>query len=169
MSEFDSLSTLADWSEKLADLLDEAAAATKEKDDKGRLALARRCREFVKQSPPLLEGISKLDAIALDAAAKLADSVINDAIDRIKSRTVEFTALKKRIESVTDQAERDAAMVRLEPARAIVDSLTATVRAIEDLELVLTNGSDDDLRKKIATILKSIASAKEVFEEVAKP
>jgi len=169
MSEFDSLETTADWSDKLAEMLDEAGAATKAKDDDERLSIAARLRAFVKSSPPLLPGATKLDGIALDAATKLAESVIDDAIERIKGRTAEFTALKKQIEVVSLQAERSARLVRLEPARAAVASLTGAVHAIEDLNLVLVQGPDDDLKKKIKAILKALESAKDVLEEATKP
>lgn len=169
MSEFNSLSTFTDWSDKLADMLDEAAAATKAKDDRERLSIAARLRAFVKASPPLMDGSAQLDAIALNGAAMLGDSVINDAIERIRGRTAEFMALKKQIDAVTDKAERDAAMVRLEPARAAVDSLTAAVRALQDFDAVLKDGTDDELKGKITTILKSIEGAKAVIEKAAEP
>lgn len=169
MSEFDALETTAEWSDKLAEILDEAAAATKAKDDGERLSIAARLRAFVKKSPPLLDGAARLDAIALEAAAKLAESVMDDAIERIRVRTAEFAALKKQIEAVAVQAERDARLVRLEPARAAVASLTSAVHAVEDLDVVLTEASDEKLKEKIKGILKALESAKVMLAEAARP
>lgn len=168
MSEFDSLVTISDWGEHLAGMLDEASAATRAKDDAKRLSIAKRLREYVKKSPPLLEGTARLDALALEASTRLGDSVIDDAVERIRGRTAEFLALKKQIEAITAVAERDARLIRLEPARAAVDALTGAVRAIEDLDMVLVEGTDDELRKRLTTLLKTLEAAKAQIEKIGK-
>ncbi|MBN8598265.1 MAG: hypothetical protein J0L78_11385 [Planctomycetes bacterium] len=116
-TEFESLVSFADWSNKLDELLRGARAAL-EADDESRLAVAQRLTAFVSHSFPASPEIRKLDDLARDAARALAEDVASDAVERLSGRAAlleilagELAAVRSRASSIAP-AEEIASVAR---------------------------------------------------------
>lgn len=163
MSEWDGLKTFEDWQTKLDALLAEARQASVKNDDEARLELCARLRMFVQKSRPNTPEVLELDHLASEAQQALSEQIAADAIGRIEARTTEILLLAKRVEQVARKAEADAASLRLERAHAAVDALTGAVRALNDFDEVLKDGTDDELAARVKEIL---AAAKKLRDSI---
>jgi len=123
-TEFDNLTTISDWSTKLAELLSASRAAAEQPDD-SRLVVARRLTDFIAHSYPATPEIHRLDELASAAARALAEEVSKGAIDRIASRTALLEILAGELDSIRSRADSG----RLPSASSIAD-VAGTLTAI---------------------------------------
>jgi hypothetical protein len=164
-TEFDKIKTLAGWRAKLKELLAAAEKASSKNDDDARLAVASRLNQFVLESSPNTDQIVALDTLATSAARELSIDVVTDAVDRITARTARLRAITKQLDAVTATAEQAASSIRLEKAHRVIDALTEAVRAVDDLDTVLEDGSDADLRKRLGKLSASLVGLRDELNE----
>ncbi|HSE92461.1 MAG TPA: hypothetical protein VLF19_04075 [Methylomirabilota bacterium] len=155
-TEFDKIKNFAGWKAKLKELLAAAEKASSRNDDDGRLSVATRLNNFVLESVPNTDAIRALDELATAAAHELSVAVVEGAIERISHRTAALHSITKRLEAVSLQAEQAAASIRLAKAHRVIDAFTEAVRAVDDLDAVLADGTDEQLRKRLATLARSM-------------
>ncbi|MGH7390523.1 MAG: hypothetical protein ACREM3_13855 [Candidatus Rokuibacteriota bacterium] len=155
-TEFDKIKNLAGWRAKLKELLAAAEKASSRNDDDDRLSVATRLNNFVLESVPNTDAIRDLDELASAAARELSVAVVAGAVDRISGRTAALRSIAKRLEAVSLQAEQAAASIRLEKAHRVIDALTEAVRAVDDLDTVLADGTDEQLRKRLTKLADSM-------------
>ncbi|MGH7241930.1 MAG: hypothetical protein ACREJD_00750 [Phycisphaerales bacterium] len=126
-SEYDTLSTLADWSAKLAELLDAARVAS-DGDGDSRLAVVRRLDAFIAASQPGTDEIRQLDRVASAAAHELADRIVDGAIEQIALRTSALDSLASQLVAIRAQAEAR----QVPSATAISELADRLARVAED-------------------------------------
>ena len=166
-TEFDKIKDLAGWQAKLKELLAVAEKASSKNDDAARLAVASRLNQFVLESSPNTDEIVALDQLATNAARELSIDVVGGAVDRITARTAQLRAITKQLDAVTAKAEQAAASIRLEKAHRVIDAFTEAVRAVDDLDKVLEDGEDDDLRKRLTRLTASLVDLRDELDETA--
>lgn len=167
--EFDKIKDAAGWKAKLKELLGAAEKASTKNDDEQRLAVAARLNRFVLESSPNTEEILAFDELASAAARALSVEVVEGAVDRIAGRTAALRSIAKQLDAVTTRAEQAAASIRLEKAHRVIDAFTETVRAVDELNTVLEDGSDDDLRKRLTKLATAIRDLRGELDESARP
>lgn len=153
------------WQQTLASLLDAAKAASAANDDDERLDICEALTEFVSRSEPNTPEILELDRIASDAVQSMTEQIAADAVGRIAARTTLLTSLAKQVQAVADKAEKDASSLRLTQFHAAIDALTEAQRAVAGLDDVFKDGTDDELRGKIAALLDSINKARTLLDK----
>ena len=166
-TEFDKIKDLDGWQAKLKELLTAAEKASARNDDNERLAVAARLNRFVLESSPNTDEIVALDQLATTAARELSLDVVGDALDRIAARTARLRAITKQLDAVTARAEQAAASLRLEKAHRVIDAFTEAVRAVDDLDKVLEDGTDDQLRKRLSKLTISLVALRGELDETA--
>ena len=166
-SEFDKIKDLDGWQAKLKELLAVAEKASAKNNDDDRLAVAARLNQFVLESSPNTEEIVALDQLATSAARELSLDVVGGAVDRIAARTARLRAITKQLDAVTAKAEEVAASIRLEKAHRVIDAFTEAVRAVDDLDKVLEDGTDDQLRKRLAKLTSSLIDLRDELDNAA--
>jgi hypothetical protein len=166
-TEFDKIKDLDGWQAKLKELLTAAEKASARNNDDERLAVAARLNRFVLESSPNTEEIVALDELATTAARELSLDVVGDALDRITARTARLRAITKQLDAVTARAEAAAASLRLEKAHRVIDAFTEAVRAVDDLDKVLEDGTDDQLRKRLSKLTTSLVALRDELDETA--
>jgi hypothetical protein len=155
-TEFDKIKDDAGWKAKLKELLAAAEKASARNEDDERLSVATRLNRFVLESSPNTDEILALDELATTAARELSAAVVAGAVDRISGRTAALRSIAKQLEAVSLKAEQAAASIRLEKAHRVIDAFTEAVRAVDDLDAVLQEGSDEQLRKRLVKLADSI-------------
>ena len=166
-SEFDKIKDLEGWQAKLKELLAAAEKASTKNDDDVRITVAGRLNDFVLASSPNTEEIIALDQLATKAASELSLAAVGDAVDRIAARTARLRAITKQLDAVTAKAEQAAASLRLEKAHRVIDAFTEAVRAVDDLDKVLEDGTDDHLRKRLEKLTTSLVDLRDELDETA--
>jgi hypothetical protein len=155
-TEFDRIKDHAGWKAKLKELLAAAEKASSKNDDDDRLSVATRLNTFVLESAPNTDEIRALDELASEAARELSTAVVGTAVDRISRRTAALRSITKKLEAVSLQAEQATASIRLEKAHRVIDAFTEAVRAVDDLDTVLAEGTDEQLRKRLTKLADSM-------------
>lgn len=163
--EFDKIKDLDGWKAKLKELLAAAEKASARNDDDERLAVAGRLNRFVLESSPNTDEILALDELATTAARELSVDVVAGAVDRIAGRTAALRSITKQLDAIAARAEQAAASLRLEKAHRVIDAFTEAVRAVDGLNTVLEEGSDEQLRKRLTKLAASILNAKSELDE----
>jgi hypothetical protein len=166
-SEFDKIKDLDGWQAKLKELLAAAEKASAKDDDDARLAVAARLNQFVLESSPNTDDIVALDQLATNAARELSIDVVGGAVDRIAARTARVRAITKQLDAVTARAVEAAATIRLEKAHRVIDAFTEAVRAVDDFDKVLEDGTDDQLRKRLEKITGSLVDLRDELDDTA--
>lgn len=123
-TEFDSLTSVSDWSTKLTELLSAARAAAEQSDD-ARLSVARRLTDFIAHSFPASPEILRLDEIASAAARSLSEQVSADATDRIASRSALLELLAGELLAV-----RSRTNLERPPSDAVLSDLAGDLAAL---------------------------------------
>src|SRR5262245_61483182 len=147
-TEFDRIKNLDGWRAKLDELLEIARDAAKNDDLDARLAIADRLTQFIIRNPPVVmedpatAEYDDMDRIAREAHDALLLTSIEERVAGIMSRTAELATLRKRVEGRTAANRAAASSIRLEKARHVVDSTTATVAAMMDLKKDIERAAD---------------------------
>ena len=155
--DWSSLQTFADWAKALDDLLTHASSAVAASDTSQKVEAQKSLKTFIDKSPnPMAD---RLDAIAKQAINDIFADTLEKSMAAIGSRTAELASLVKTIQAITGEAEQDAASIRLEKAKRVVDATTETVQALLDLRATLKDGATDqalgsDIEKVVAAIQK---------------
>ncbi|GJQ30485.1 MAG: hypothetical protein HBSAPP03_23690 [Phycisphaerae bacterium] len=152
--------TMADWGEELDRLLREAHAARQ-----GGGAAVQRAQDaladFIDRSPDYADA---LDQVADLAIMDLDIAVTKDAVEALRTRREELARIMKTLGGTVGELKKSAAVLRLESARAAVDSITETVKALKDVRAKLrTTGDEKTLGE---AILKAIAEIQGVRSKI---
>jgi uncharacterized membrane protein YccC len=111
-----------------------------------------------------------LDDLATEAARVLSGAVVAEAVESISSRTAALRFITKRLDAAAVKAERAAATIRLEKAHRVIDALTEAVRAVDDLDMVLTEGTDEQLSKRLTKLTDAMRDLRtELDESIGRP
>ena len=159
--DWNTLKTYADWSGKLAELLDEAHDAIAAGDVNKKLEAQRALNEFIDNCASPVKG-AQLDDIASRAMGNIFEATLDQAMKEMGSRTAELTTLTKEVGGITNQANETAAELRLEKARAVVDAAAQALDTVKALKQQL--GAQQPDQQKVAD---SIASLVEILQTVA--
>jgi hypothetical protein len=183
-SEFDNIADLAGWRKKLDELLTAARTAAAQDDIDVRLEVSDRLTKFIVKNPPSIPGdpasseYDAMDRIAREASDGLLLATIQQRVAAIVSRTTELAAIRKKIDSRTAANRDEAASIRLEKARRVVDATTEAVAAMTDLKKELEDAVKDsgnaggsgtdfsELAKKIDGLISRIQSVRSEVETV---
>jgi uncharacterized membrane protein YccC len=169
-TEFDKIKDFAGWKAKLDELLAAGEKASMRDDDDARLDVAKRLNQFVLKSSPNTDDMLALDDLATEAARVLSGAVVAEAVESISSRTAALRFITKRLDAAAVKAERAAATIRLEKAHRVIDALTEAVRAVDDLDMVLTEGTDEQLSKRLTKLTDAMRDLRtELDESIGRP
>ncbi len=183
-SEFDNITDLAGWRKKLDELLTTARTVAAQDDIDPRLEVSDRLTKFIVKNPPSTPGdpasseYESMDRVAREASDGLLLATIQERVAAIVSRTTELASVRKKIDSRTAANKAEAASIRLEKARRVVDATTEAVAAMIDLKKDLErafkeagiagdSGTDfSELAKKIDGLISRIQSVRNEVETV---
>jgi len=183
-SEFDNIQDLTGWRNKLDELLAVARTVASNDDIDARLDVSDRLTKFIIKNPPSTPGdptsseYDLMDRVARDASNALLLTTIQERVASIVSRTTELAALRKKIDSRTAANREEAASIRLEKARRVVDATTQAVAAITDLKKELEDAVVDagagvasssdftELARKLDALISRIQSVRSEVETV---
>jgi len=162
MADWSGLRTYEDWADKLAELLDAARVALASGDSNARGTAKRDLMTFIDKSPNWL--IKDLDEIADAARRELSKAQIDDALTGIEDRTAELVRLRKLIGGATEGALAAASSMRLERAKAVIDSTTGVITQMRQLkDTVVEEGGNGDL---VALIEKTVSSVQKLRDSL---
>src|SRR5262245_46963116 len=167
--EFDKIKDPAGWQAKLKELLAAAEKTSARNNDDDRLAVAARLNRFVLESAPNTDEILALDELATAAARERSVEVAGGAIDRISRRTAALRSIAKQLDAVTAKAQQAAASIRLEKAHRVIDAFTEAVRAVDDLNTVLEEDSDEQLRKRLTRVAGALRDLQGELNQSVRP
>lgn len=166
--EFDDIRDYPGWKAKLKQLLAEAEKASRKDDDAARLAVVARLNRFVLESSPNTPQILALDGLAGSAARELSVAVAAGAADRIAARTASVRSIAKTLNAVSGEAERTAAAIKLARASRVIEALSASLRLVGDLDRLLDDGSDEELRRRLGKLAEAMRDLRNDVEEAAR-
>lgn len=179
-TEFDKIKNLVGWRSKLDELLEAAREVAKDEDLDARLAVADRLTQFIIQNPPAVADdpgtaeYDDMDRIARQAHDALLLNSIQERVAGIMSHTAELAMLRKRVEGRTAANHAAAASIRLEKARRLVDSTTATVAAMLDLKKDIERAAESGeegadfaaLAKQLQTLVERLQTLRSDVEAI---
>ena len=140
---WDTLDGFEDWADVLAELMENAAHAVQGGSARDKASVQKELNEFVRRSPNSFS--APLDAVARATVQDIFVKTATDAVASISTRTAELNQLVKSVNEVTQKAQDDAASIRLESAKRVINSITDSVRNLADLRQVLSNTGADKL------------------------
>ena len=164
---WDTLNTYQDWADALDAILTKAHDAIAVNNVPNKLAAQRQLKAFIDNCSAPVKA-RELDDIATAAIHNIFEDTLEKAMAEIGSRTAELAALTKRINAVTDDANQDAAILRLEKARMVVDTTLQTVAALNTLKQTLKTEQPDEkqLADSIATLVGTIQTVRNQVENL---
>ncbi len=134
MSEWDNITDLEGWQDKLKSLLSEAKGMAEQGDLTTRLAMSERLTQFLEWSWPNTPEIKALDKIAADTA----NAILVDEIDRrlaaLQARFSDYARLKKQFRSEAQVNQEAASKIRLENVISAIDATRAPIDAFKKLK-----------------------------------
>lgn len=149
-SEFDNITNLDGWRKKLDELLLAAREAGANEDLSVRLDVSDRLTKFIIRNPPSIPGdaatseFDSMDRIAREASEGLLLATMQERLAAIVNKTTELATLRKKIDGRTAANQVEAASIRLEKARRVVDATTEAIAAMADLKKAIDEARDDD-------------------------
>lgn len=152
------------WADELQDLLAEGVRALRS-GDVGKVAdVQGKLRVFKERSPDYADS---LDRVATLAILDLDLQATEMAVERIEQRSAEVDRLAKLIRGVSKEARSDAAALRLERAREVVESSTAIVDRLKRLrESLGRSESHKELHDDILDLIEKIQALRNKVEVV---
>lgn len=159
--DWNQLKTYADWSGKLAELLDEAHDAIAAGDVNKKLEAQRALNEFIDNCASPVKG-AQLDDIASRAIGNIFEATLDQAMKELGSRTAELTSLTKEVSAIADHVSETADALRLEKVRAVVDATSQALDAVKTLKQQL--GSKQPDKQKVAD---SLAGLQEILQTLS--
>lgn len=139
--DWNKLSTFDDWSTTLNSLLDEARSAVAAKDAARMESVVEELVEFQEESPNLI--CRTLDQIADRAVRDVMGAAFTDAVSGIASRSAELAQYVKEMKAIVSNTKLEAASIRLDRARQLVQASTEVIQAATNLRLELKNNAGD--------------------------
>jgi hypothetical protein len=167
-NEFTNINSIEGWKMKLEELVGAAAsiARTSSGNTDQIVTLSDRLVGFITHSTPdNSPAIQEMDDIARKTRNDLIRSRIEERLAGITERTNELAILDKKIRAITAEGQRQAAAIRLERAKAVVQSLTDTISSLKTFRSILKDGTDDALAKSVEEILTTIQNLRAKVEE----
>jgi hypothetical protein len=156
--------TFEDCSNLLQTLLSQAHDAVVDGDVQKKVAAQKSLREFIDHcvSPKADE----LDDIATQAINNIFEATLDKALAEIGSRTAELASLTKAVKTVTDAANSNADLIRLDQARKVIDTTVGAVDALKNLRQSLKSDQPDEqaLADSITTLIISIQTVRNQVE-----
>ena len=156
MSHWDDIEGYAGWRKELTELLARAEEAAKSPEVEQRFEVSRRLNEFISTSRPNDEQIRALDTIAAAAAVDLMRLTIDERLKAIIERGAALAKLTKDFEAAAEAAAASAGSIRLERVRRVVQSLTESVEAVNELRLSLQGGADEEMAARLEQALNTL-------------
>lgn len=165
-SEFEAISTPAEWSLKLAELLAAARLASESTSESDRLDVVRRLTGFIEASYPASPEIVALDEIAASAARRLSMSIGAHAVDRIAARTASIESLATDLAAIADASSDSGDSVGLTSEKRLAGALADAARSISDLSSSPPLAHNQTLRVSLIELLDAIAT---IQKRIASP
>lgn len=154
--DWDTLSTVDDWSNALKSLIADARAAVQHNDSDARLATQAALTDFITNSPGFC---APLDAVARDTAHDLFVSEVNAALASIASRDAALAKATAAINGATAHANQSAKSIQFTQAINFLDKSKDALAQLKSLEEQLAS-PDTDLLTKIQTVIAAIDALK---------
>lgn len=152
-----SLVGLEEWKAEFDTLLTEATIAANAEDTASRLKIASFLVGFIQESAPQSDEMDQIDDLARRLATDILQTEIDQRIASIASRTAEYTALTKTLDTAASKAEAAAGSIRLERVTGLIQSATETVNSAKALADTLDNGKASE--RKIAELIEETAES----------
>jgi hypothetical protein len=166
----DNLNTYEDWSGALEKLLDRAQAAVAGTSGEKPGDVADEIIDYYKNcSSPIKT--KELDEIASNTVKNMLAGALDKAATDIANGTVALTALTKEVNAITDANNSDAASIRLDAARKVVDTTVQVVQALTTLKQHLDASQPDDkkIADSITTLIGTIQTVRNQVETMNHP
>lgn len=163
--DWDAIEGFDGWAAALAEILDEASAATRAGDAAACIRAQRELDRFVDHSPDAVA--RRLDSVARGAIDDLFLAVVEQRAAAIARRTDDLRAIVAQVRAVTGRAEGDAASIRLERVDRAVDALSGTIDALEGVRASLAG--DAAVAEVLARVEALLAQAREVKDSLEVP
>ena len=164
MTDFGDIRGFHAWKNKLEELLVEAERLGEEDDFEARQALAASFVDFIVGSTPNTPEILSLDRIANQARKSILTSAIDNRLQSLADRRQELLLLTKEVAVASDAAKDAASSLRLERAREVVTSLTATIRSVKEFKEALKDGEDVSLAQPLEKLVESLKQTRDTIE-----
>jgi hypothetical protein len=152
--------TFEDCSNLLQTLLQQARDAVTSGDLQKKKAAQQALLNFVNNcvSPKA----DDLDDIANQTINNIFEVTLDKALAEIGSRTAELASLTKSLQTVAATANSNAALIRLDQARKVMDSTVGAVDALKNLRQSLRSDQPDEqqLADSITTLINSIQTVR---------
>lgn len=166
MTNWNKLETKEEWADVLSDLLEEAEDSVSAQSAARRTAAKRDLREFVEQSP--FEIGLEYDDIARKAIDSITKAELAADLATVESIALDLAQTAKRLDAVSAKNEQAAATLRLEKARAAVDSITGTVVDLQRLKASFEQeGSNPKLLENLRTALEALKKLRGALESLS--
>src|ERR1044071_9329147 len=143
-----------DCSTQLQTLLAQAHDAVVAGDLQKKVSAQKALLDFINHCASPMS--NQLDEIATEAINNIFETTLEKALAELGSRTAELANLTKSINSVSDAANRDASLIRLDLARKVVDASVEAVDALNSLRQSLDSGQPNE--KQLADSITALVS-----------
>ncbi len=161
----DIANTYEAWADVLDLILDEARTAVSSGDATRKVAAQQELREFRNRSGNAFA--KPLDDIAQNAILDIWKATVTDALQGLAQRGLELQNNMRQISAITGGLASISASIRLDRAKAAIDSLTSAVTSISDLKNGIADGAGaDDLRTKLAKAIADVQTIRNLIEGV---
>lgn len=167
---WNNLNTYADWAGALQTLLNNAHDAVAGGDVDKKQAAQKNLKDFIDNCASPVKA-KELDTIASEAIGDIFAATLDQAMAGIGSRTAELANMTKDVNAITDAANSDAASIRLDAARKVVDTTVQVVQALTTLkqQLDATQPDDKKVADSITTLITAIQAVRNQVETMNHP
>lgn len=165
MSEFSGIDGFEGWKDKLNELLQAAKAAAANQDLPQRIAISERLTDFTIASFPNTPEIKELDRIAGEAAAGILRQSIEERLADLARQTVDVARLAKQFNSIGEANEAKAESIRLKHGQQVIDTVTETVKAINQFRDTLDSKDDKKLLEEVNAVVGSLQKLRKTVED----
>ena len=165
MSEFSGIDGFEGWKGKLKELLQAAKTAAGNQDLEQRIAISERLTDFTIASFPNTPEIKELDRIAGEAAAGILKQSIEERLADLARQTVDVARLAKQFNATAEANEAKAESIRLKHGQQVLDSVTGTVKAINQFRDTLDSSDDKKLIEDLKQVVASLQKLRKAVED----
>lgn len=152
------------WADDLQEILRDGTAAVRAGNAQGVVAVQKRLKQFKASSPDYADS---LDYQASLAIIDLDLDNTQTALDGVQKRREAVDRITKLIVGVTEEARADAATLRGERIKAVIDSTTEAVRSLGSLKESLGKSADEKaLAADIEQVVVAIQTVRNAIERV---
>lgn len=164
------LNSYADWAGALQTLLTNAHDAIVSGNIVKKQAAQQGLNDFIDNCASPVKA-HELDAIATEAIGNIFEATLDQAMAEIGSRTAALANMTKDVNAITEANNRDAASLRLDAARNVVDTTVQVVQALTTLKQQLDASQPDDkkIADSITTLIGTIQTVRNQVETMNHP